>query len=114
MALSGIPVGNGRGRIWVLGRAGASGAGDPGKREVGARAAYLIRQVCDVCADGTPNRGSDARVWWSDGGSNPGPSACHADALPTELSPRVPAPILLGSIAMSAAPLNWPHTRLRT
>ena len=26
--------------------------------------------------------------WWSDGGSNPGPSACHADALPAELSPQ--------------------------
>lgn len=26
--------------------------------------------------------------WWSDGDSNPGPSACKADALPTELSPQ--------------------------
>src|SRR5688500_17403333 len=95
MALSGIPVGSGReGRIWVLGRAGASGAGNHGKREVGARAAYLIRRRCHVFADGNPNRGCNARVWWSDGGSNPGPSACHADALPTELSPRVRARIL--------------------
>lgn len=29
--------------------------------------------------------------WWSDGGSNPGPSACHADALPAELSPQASA-----------------------
>ncbi len=26
--------------------------------------------------------------WWSDGDSNPGPSACKADALPTELPPQ--------------------------
>jgi hypothetical protein len=26
-------------------------------------------------------------LWWSDGDSNPGPSACKADALPTELPP---------------------------
>src|SRR5438034_8172136 len=32
----------------------------------------------------------DARVsaWWSQGGSNPRPLACHASALPTELWPR--------------------------
>ena len=28
------------------------------------------------------------RKWWSDGDSNPGPSACKADALPTELPPQ--------------------------
>src|SRR3954464_8091400 len=33
-------------------------------------------------------------IWWSDGGSNPGPSACHADALPAELSPRSANPTL--------------------
>ena len=27
-------------------------------------------------------------MWWSDGDSNPGPSACKADALPTELPPQ--------------------------
>lgn len=26
--------------------------------------------------------------WWSEGESNPWPSECHSDALPTELSPR--------------------------
>jgi hypothetical protein len=33
---------------------------------------------------------SEYRVkdWWSDGDSNPGPSACKADALPTELPPQ--------------------------
>ena len=31
---------------------------------------------------------SVTREWWSDGGSNPGPSACHADALPAELPPH--------------------------
>src|SRR5699024_1421176 len=42
-------------------------------------------------AHGTESIGSLIEEWWSDGGSNPGPSACHADALPTELSPRASA-----------------------
>jgi hypothetical protein len=66
----------------VSGRAALS-AGDPEKHEVGARAADQIRRVSHVLSEGE---------WWSDGGSNPGPSACHADALPTELSPRVRGP----------------------
>ena len=37
----------------------------------------------------SPQRGfSVLEPWWSDGDSNPGPSACKADALPTELPPQ--------------------------
>lgn len=33
-------------------------------------------------------QGFGVLMWWSDGDSNPGPSACKADALPTELPPQ--------------------------
>ncbi len=81
---SGLDSGEGRAPAsrsgWAIGvgRAARSGAGDPGKAQEAERAADGDRHACH-----------GSLRWWSDGGSNPGPSACHADALPAELSPRV-------------------------
>ena len=68
---------------------------------VGAAHGCILTDACPAVEAGlsaspidveTPasRRGSLVRMfaWWSDGDSNPGPSACHADALPAELSPR--------------------------
>src|SRR6202049_3066651 len=40
----------------------------------------------------TPGGRRSRRPWWSQGGSNPRPLACHASALPTELWPRAMVP----------------------
>ena len=45
-----------------------------------------------------PVYSSTIPLWWSDGDSNPGPAACKAAALPSELSPRNKARIEKGSI----------------
>ena len=89
-----LPVGLDGGRVVAVDRCACGVA----VRGVGAGHACILTDAGLSGArpgnDKTPAVSTGVRDsrfgWWSDGDSNPGPSACHADALPAELSPRAP------------------------
>ena len=51
--------------------------------------------------------------WWSGRGSNPRPSHCERDALPTELPPHARAAILASQHSMTNFAFDLPRTRSR-